>query len=147
MTLVNICDIVVVALLHTFDSLIDFYNFPVSLSAVWRQTESPHPQEVAGDVALAIATSCPPPVCFHLVLPSQHRHAVARAEAELVVTLRLVVPQGVHHAAVHHAHLLLNACQDTIRPLKAPEGPLRSSVSTPLPRWDPWNSKLSLLWD
>lgn len=79
------------------------------------QWMSAHPQQVSGDVALVVATSSPPPLRLHLILPSQHRHAVSLDEAELVITLRLVVPQCVHHTAVHHAHLLLNACRDTFR--------------------------------
>ena len=71
----------------------------------------PHPQHVSGDVPLVVSTPGPPPVGLRLLVPPQHRHAVALAEAQLVLAPSLVVPQSVDHAAVHHAHLLLDACE------------------------------------
>lgn len=86
-----------------------------------------HPQQVAGDVALPVAAPRPPPLRLHLVLAPQHRHAVALHEAQLVLAPRLVVPQGVDHAAVHHAHLLLDACRERERERRL-ETPIKITV-------------------
>lgn len=67
----------------------------------------PHPQQVSGDVSLAVVKPCPPPLCFRVVTATQHGQGVALPEGQLIGLLGRVVPESVDQAFVHHTQLFL----------------------------------------
>jgi len=68
--------------------------------------------QVARHVTLAVVDPRPPPLPFGVVALPQHDDPVAVVESQLVLVVRLVTEHRVHHAVVHYAQLLLDACEN-----------------------------------
>lgn len=89
-------------------AMIDVHKAATELGGQGSLRSETHPKEISGDVALHIASTCPPPLNLVLVLPADNSHAVTLTERQLVKVLVAVVPKAVDHTPVHDAHLLLH---------------------------------------
>lgn len=69
-----------------------------------------HPEQVAWHVSFAVVDPRPPPFPFGVVALPQHDDPVAVVKSQLVLVVRLVSEDRVHHAVVHYAQFLLDAC-------------------------------------
>lgn len=87
-----------------------FFLLPPRCTIILCIYTTTHPEQITRHVSFAVVDPRPPPFPFGVVAFPQHDDPVTVVESQLVLVVRLVPENRVHHAVVHYSQFLLDTC-------------------------------------